>query len=275
MQIDEPHLTANQQEFKLKAYWLESSGDFMTPVDYPVVIICPGGGFQYHSARESDPIALQFLAEGFHAIVLPYQLVTPKQTVYPTALHQLARTIEWVSEQAGKRPIDLERIILTGFSAGGHVVATYNSVATTPTLKVQYQLNQYRGEHAAIILHYPVIDLDAGFPQTVAAKNAITPDTTLWHAQQTLTKSAKPAFVWQTATDATVPAINSLLYVTALYQLKIPTEYHLFSEGVHGLALANHVTQRPGKTHDLNAPVAQWFPLVVTWLKAQHLIQTH
>ncbi|BAX66994.1 hypothetical protein LSA01_00570 [Latilactobacillus sakei] len=115
-------------------------------------------------------------------------------------------------------------------------------------------------------MSYPVIDLDAGFPKEESEKERITTDQRLWHAQDTLTKWAKPCFVWQTATDELVPAINSLLYVTELNRLNITTEYHLFSDGVHGLALANKVTQRPGKPQDVNEPVAQWLPLALTWL---------
>ena len=31
----------------------------------PAVIICPGGGYEYQSDRESEPIALEFLKRGY------------------------------------------------------------------------------------------------------------------------------------------------------------------------------------------------------------------
>lgn len=31
---------------------------------FPAIIICPGGGYQHISNRESDPLALAFLAQG-------------------------------------------------------------------------------------------------------------------------------------------------------------------------------------------------------------------
>ncbi len=266
MQIMNQTLTTNHQDFQVTAYWLDSNQDFNNTRHQPVVIICPGGGFRYHSQRETEPIALKALAEGCHAVVLPYQLIEPDQMVYPTALQQLAKTIEWVTDQSDTQKVDSERIVLVGFSAGGHLVATFNGIATNPELNTQYQLDSYRGHHAAVILSYPVIDLDAGFPKEESEKERITTDQRLWHAQDTLTKWAKPCFVWQTATDELVPAINSLLYVTELNRLNITTEYHLFSDGVHGLALANKVTQRPGKPQDVNEPVAQWLPLALTWL---------
>ncbi|WP_324721709.1 alpha/beta hydrolase [Latilactobacillus curvatus] len=272
MSIERQTLSVKEQAFIVDAYWLTPIPDFEHPVKHPVMIICPGGGFTYHSGRETTPVALRFLAEGFHVIVLPYQLISSTETVYPLALHQLAKTIEWVTDQAGEYDIDLDRIVLTGFSAGGHVVATYNGIATDPIHRDNYGLDDYRGHHAAIVLNYPVIDFDAGFPIDDATKQQITVDQTLWHAQKNITAAAKPAFIWQTATDALVPATNSLLYTLALQQHKIPVEYHLFGAGVHGLSLANHVTQTPGKPEYANTVAAQWVPLVLDWFKLMAIL---
>lgn len=275
MQIETQELKSNEQPFLVTAYWLDPIADFETPVKQPVMIICPGGGFTFHSERETTPIALKFLAEGMHVLVLPYQLRDATHEVYPMALNQVARTIEWVTEQTGKHSIDTDRIVLTGFSAGGHVVANYNGIATNPLLVKQYHLDQYTGQHAAIILAYPVIDLDAGFPTTSAEKNLITQDSQFWHAQTNVTDNAKPAFVWQTATDELVPAENSLRYVLALQKHHIPVEYHLFGSGIHGLALANHVTQKPGKTKYLNKGASQWISLATNWLTQIQVIHNN
>ena len=38
------------------------------------MLICPGGGYQYTSDRENEPIALQFLARGYNVFVLKYSV---------------------------------------------------------------------------------------------------------------------------------------------------------------------------------------------------------
>ncbi|AVK63717.1 alpha/beta hydrolase [Lactobacillus sp. CBA3606] len=269
MQVEQHTLMSDGQPFQVTATWLDQITDFDTPVAYPVMIICPGGGFTFHSGREEAPIATRFMAEGMHTVVLEYQLATATTAVYPRALQQVAQTIAWVTSQAQAHHVDPERIILTGFSAGGQVVAAFNGVATTPTLRARYQLDQYTGHHAAVILGYPVIDLTAGFPATAAERQKITPDQTLWAAQKLVTAATKPAFVWQTATDALVPALNSIQYVQALLQAGVATEYHLFGSGIHGLALANHVTKKPHKAKYLDDQAAHWVPLAVRWLQRQ------
>ena len=45
----------------------------------PAVLIIPGGGYERCSARETDPVAMQFLQAGYHAFTLLY-------TVSPTPL---------------------------------------------------------------------------------------------------------------------------------------------------------------------------------------------
>ena len=54
--------------------------------------------------------------------------------------------------------------------------------------------------------------------------------------------------------------LNSLSYVQALYQNKVPTEYHIFPKGMHGLGLANQ-NDEPFRVH-----VSQWSGLLIKWL---------
>lgn len=272
MQVEHQTLVAGDQPFQVTAHWLDQIADFEEPVNYPLMIICPGGGFTYHSGREEAPIATRFNAAGMHTLVLNYQLVSDQQTVYPGALQQVAAAIDWVNQQAPTRHVDVNRIVLAGFSAGGHVAGLFNAVVTNPLLKVHYGLDQYTGTIAAVILSYPVIDLTAGFPSTAAERQRITADQGLWAAQKLITAAAKPAFVWQTITDELVPAQNSLSYVQALLTNGVAAEYHLFGSGIHGLALANHVTQKPGKAKYLNEAASQWPELATRWLQTRGIL---
>ena len=40
----------------------------------PLVLVIPGGGYEHVSPREGDPVALRFLAAGYHAAVLHYSV---------------------------------------------------------------------------------------------------------------------------------------------------------------------------------------------------------
>ena len=73
--------------------------------------------------------------------------------------------------------------------------------------------------------------------------------------QRCVTESTPPAFLWHTAQDASVPAINSMLYAAALQKCDVPYELHIFPFGQHGKALALD-----------DASVGQWRQLLRQWL---------
>lgn len=273
MKTEEYNLNISDHQFKVKGYWLDQIDDFGRAVDYPVVVICPGGGFTFHSEREEEPLALRFSSFAMHVVVLEYKLIG-KTPVYPTALQEMAKTIDWLVNLPESMHIDKSKIILAGFSAGGHIVAAYNGVATDPKLREKYQIDRYNGQHAATILGYPVTDMTVkgSFPEDEKTLRQISQDKALWKTQDLLNKNSKPTFIWLTRTDELVNVSNSLLYANKLAQLNIPTELHMYESGIHGLALATYVTKKPGKNKYLNRRAAGWIDLVMSWLEMMDLV---
>lgn len=72
-------ISAEGRKAQMTGYFLENIPGVVQG-SRPVVIICPGGGYEHLSPREAEPVALQFNARGFHACVLRYS-VAP--AVYP------------------------------------------------------------------------------------------------------------------------------------------------------------------------------------------------
>ena len=56
-------------EFKanLFTYFLDNSPEIDPERKRPVVLICPGGGYQMTSDREAEALAVRFMAMGYHA----------------------------------------------------------------------------------------------------------------------------------------------------------------------------------------------------------------
>ena len=57
----------------------------------PAILICPGGGYQWTSNRESEPVALQFLARGYNVFVLKYSVAEMAKNLNP--LHEIELAI--------------------------------------------------------------------------------------------------------------------------------------------------------------------------------------
>ena len=101
----------------LYTYFLDNSIEMNINRKRPVVVICPGGGYTMTSDREAEPIAMQYLAKGYHAVILRYS-VEPAR--YPLALLQLAKSVAFLRENAAEFHIDTNKIVIQGFSAFAH-----------------------------------------------------------------------------------------------------------------------------------------------------------
>ena len=111
----------SQEYAALYTYILDGSAEIAIK-DRPMVIVCPGGAYAITSDREAEIVAMQFLAMGYHAAVLRYS-VAP--AVFPTANLELGKAILTLRNKADEWNIDKNKIVALGFSAGGHMVASY------------------------------------------------------------------------------------------------------------------------------------------------------
>ena len=103
----------------LTVYLRDSCERMPKAIDRPLVLVVPGGGYTHVSAREGDPVALQFAAAGYHAAVLDYAICEQAKDGLP--LRQLAQAIGLVRQHAAGWHILPEKIAVCGFSAGGHL----------------------------------------------------------------------------------------------------------------------------------------------------------
>lgn len=225
----------------LTTYMLDTINEVNENIKRPVVIICPGGGYERTSNREAEPIAMQMNAMGYHACVLRY---TCKTAVFPVALYQLARSVALVRENAAKWHVDTDKVFVMGFSAGGHLACSlgcfWNNKEIMKGLDIDNQM--YRPD--AMILSYPVIS-SGEFAHEGSFKNLLGDaygDESLMRQvslEYQVSKDTPKAFIWHTYEDNAVPVENSLLFAMALKKEKIPFALHIYEHGHHGLSLGN------------------------------------
>ena len=249
----------------------------------PMIVICPGGGYEHVSPREGEAIALQFMTTGAHAAVLRYD-VSGQGAEFPQHLLELSASVAYVRKHAAEYCIDPDKILLAGFSAGGHLAASLGcfwkekwleelmQAETGATMK-DYQPN---GE----ILAYPVITSGefahrGSFVKIMGSEaeqgyaplglSAIELEEKLSLENQ-VTSDFPQTFMWHTFEDGAVPLENSLFFAEALRKAGVNFEYHVFPHGGHGYALATKETaMKEGK--EINAQCVQWIDLFKSWMK--------
>ena len=140
----------------LYTYFLDSSIEMRPNEKRPVILMCPGGGYEMTSDREAEPMAMQFLAMGYHVAILRYS-VSPVR--YPVALQQVAESVLYLKNHAEEYHINPEGIVLQGCSAGGHLAANYGIAWNSPflTKRMGMENDPEKLRVAGLLLCYPVI----------------------------------------------------------------------------------------------------------------------
>lgn len=254
---------------RLYGYLLDKSEELKMSGKRPAVIVCPGGAYRFLSDREGEPIAMKFLAEGMQAFVLRYS-TSPSR--FPCALLELAESVRIVRENSEEWGILPDKIIICGFSAGGHLCGClgtmWNDGLVAKGLGAEIA-DAVAWRPNGMILCYPVISMGE-YTHLESRELLLGPqaEEEEWQKlslENRVTEQTVPVFLWHTYEDEAVPAENSLLFSVELRKYKVPFELHLYQLGEHGLALCNDVTE------NLNSQVVPdnegWVKLAVSWIK--------
>lgn len=266
---------------KLFTYILKSYPNFSCERLRPFVIIVPGGGYDHYGQREQESIAIKMNSLGFHAAVLHYSLAPDMK--FPEPALDLAEAVAFVRNNAKAWNADENKIIICGFSAGGHVAATLGAYWNTKLFSAFTNLSPLQLRPNALILNYPVITADEKFSHKGSIKNltqnltegeisrlcTLTGNknvTDLLSIEKNITKDFPPSFIWHTLQDEAVPPENTITLVSALKEAGIDFEYHLFNRGKHGLALSSPETANPDGSN-AEKECALWPELFKNWLQ--------
>ena len=229
----------------------------------PAVIVIPGGGYTHYGKMEGDPIAMQFLAEGYQAFVLYYSVLPH---IYPQQVREVGAALDHLVKNAADYGLDPEKIVLIGFSAGGHLANSYTSFCRRP--EVLEHIRPHRV--AATILGYPLL-----YPLTPPTRNCLAAILGKKDATEEelstiipayhITEDTSPTFLWQTAGDTGTVAIGMLRYAEALLTAGVHTEVHIYPEGPHALSTGKWPTAMEPESNAARA-VRSWVPLAMRWL---------
>lgn len=238
MQVEEIVLN-EKRNVKLSSYVLSESDELDYIGKRPAVLILPGGGYEFCSARGAEPVALQYLACGYQAFVLEYSVKA--DAAWPNPLEDYEQAMDYIRTNADELNVFKNRIAVIGFSAGGHLAASAATLA--------------ENKPDACILVYAVTK---GF--TVDKYNHDAPDTV-----SAVDEDTPPCFVVASRNDPVVSIDNSIDFISALAKHDVPFESHLYSLAPHGFSVAKSTVLVPDTK--INNRVKQWVPDSIEWLK--------
>lgn len=231
------------------------------------VIIFPGGAYLHLAGDlEGREVADWFTARGFRAFILSYRLAGNGYPL-PVPLIDARRAIQAVRGRAQDYHINPDRIVVIGFSAGGHLAALAGTQFVAGDENADDPIARASSRPDYLVLGYPWLD-------------AVTTETTYLSYCKILnlmdqcdalkakydpvlfvTKDTPPTFIYQTFADKTVSPGATVEFYQALFKAGVPSEMHVFVNGSHGSGL--------GKG---DAALDQWPNLLENWLREQGLL---
>jgi len=238
------------------------------------VVVFPGGGYQILAIDlEGTEVCDWLTPQGITCVLLKYRVTDvgpyPKSGPYPEspmALEDAQRAVRLVRFHAAEWHIDLHKIGVLGFSAGGHLsvaMSVYFDKRLYPAVDAADQVS-CRPDFAVAIypghLSRTAAEYDAGLG---TKKFALPQPDPLSKADENLglnpdihvTNQTPPTFLLQAEDDNVDGVTQSLVYYIALKKAGVPVEMHLYAQGGHAFGLRR-----------TKLPVTGWPQLVETWL---------
>jgi acetyl esterase/lipase len=228
----------------------------------PLVLICPGGGYAMTSSKEGEPIAIQMNHFGLHACVLHYSCAPAR---FPIALHQVAKSMKLIREHAKQWHVDPNKIVVLGFSAGGHLTASFGAFWNKDFVLRELGMNQEDIKPNGLILCYPVITSGeyahkGSFENLLGDRCYDSNWRELLSIEKQVDESMPKAFIWHTYEDESVPVENSLFLANAMKKANVPFSLHIFEKGGHGLALGTK------ETGTVLEEIQPWIEMAGNWV---------
>ncbi len=285
------------EDLKSKAYYVKYLPDHVLPPECarkrPAVVICPGGAYMFTSDREGEPVAMEYLCEGYAVFVLHYSTLDMGEVTHPIPLMDIAKMMLTIRQNANEWNIDPDKIAVCGFSAGGHLCAELSVHWRDKYLSDKLQASSDMLKPNAAILCYALLDLTYQMDALKKREDAkipfpgsdVTPEGLFLQCTHSLmggcdeerlrkvsslnyiASHTPPTFIWHTFEDGLIYAGNPLRYALGLYDAGVPCELHIYEKGAHGLSLATLATANNADM--INPDAARWMELSKRFL-ARH-----
>ena len=231
------------------------------------VIVLPGGAYRGLAGDlEGRDVAAWFAARGFRAFILSYRL-SSHGYLLPVPLLDARRAVQLVRARARDYQINPNRIVMIGFSAGGHLAALAGTQSVPAKPDADDPLDRESSRPDYMVLGYAwlgAVSMDTShlnYCKLFKVMDKCEALTAAYTPALFVTKDTPPTFMYHTFNDHTVPIEQALTFYDALVKAGVPSEMHVFANGSHGSGL--------GKG---DASLDHWPELLENWLRAQGLL---
>ncbi|MBS1663656.1 MAG: alpha/beta hydrolase [Bacteroidetes bacterium] len=214
------------------------------------ILIFPGGSYSVLVWKfEGINTARALCEKGITCFIVKYRLPDHRYQEHAedVPLADAVAAMRWVKARSAEFQLDTNRIGCIGFSAGGHLAATFANLAP-PDARAKFA-----------ILVYPVISMQDGLTHAVSRQQLLGPNPSpaaenRYSNERQVTENTPPCYITHTQDDKVVPVENSIRMYQALTAHHVTAEMHLYPTGDHGFLL--------------KLPIPEWRDPMLKWLQS-------
>lgn len=226
------------------------------------ILVISGGGYAHiEMGKESTPAANWLQSEGITAFELIYRLPSENWKTTYVPFEDAQRAMRIIRSLAKKYDINVNKIGILGFSAGGHLAGF---TAAQPNKKFYQPVDEIdslsaRPDFAGLI--YPVVSMLPPNNNTHSRKSIVGEHPSIaqeaaFSVEKQVDYNMPTTFIAQAMDDHVSSVENSELLYSALKKVNVRAEIHLFQTGGHGWG-----------TGKKGSPTSTWPELFKTWVK--------
>lgn len=199
------------------------------------IIVAHGGGFSWRTGSEGFNTGYFFWQAGFNVAILSYRLLPYTRL---DAMKDMQRAIRILHMNREAWNLG-EKLAGMGFSAGGMLSG---NCATHPDDGIEGdQIDAFPARLDAAVIGYGAMSgVSFPAPFMMRGKDPMMgngPEERMYLAIEKNVKfDTPPMFIWQTMSD---DGRHGMCLAKALQDASVPYELHIFTPGVHGLAMAD------------------------------------
>ncbi len=231
------YLTANGYDAKLDVY---TPSRIAGPGPFPTLIMIHGGGWVGGTKEASVLNILPYLEMGWAVVNVEYRL--GRVSLAPAAVEDCRCALRWVIRNAKEYAFDVNKLVVTGGSAGGHLALTTGMLPDTAGLERQCPGNETL-KVAAIINWYGITDvgdlLDGANMKTYAVQWMGSMENRYDIAKRVspltyVRAGLPPILTIHGDADPTVPYQHGVRLHAALEKAGVPNQLLTIPGGKHG-----------------------------------------
>jgi len=229
------YLVANNYENKLDLYERRD-----VPDAQPTLIYIHGGGWTGGTKEAGFNKVLPYLEMGWNVVNVEYRLARVSEA--PAAVEDCLCALRWVAANAKAHHIDVNRLVLTGDSAGGHLALTTGMIPESAGLDRECP-GVPLPKVAAIVDWYGITDVNDLLDgpnlrnyavQWLGSSPARAETAKRLSPLEYVRPGVPPVLMIHGDADPTVPYQHSIRLKAALDKAGVPNDFFTVPGGKHG-----------------------------------------